>query len=474
MSVVRTLTRKRFMKLSGAALAGATLAGCAPGSKAPAPNVVWITAEDMCPELGCYGNRLVTTPNIDRLAAQGVRFSHAFATAPVCSAVRSATITGMYQTSIGAHNHRSHRDDGYTLPHGIKLVTDYFREAGYFTALAKGEIAPGAGTNAKTDFNFQAEKPFDGSDWNQRQAGQPFFIHINFQEAHRGPAWDRARKRPNLVDPARVELPPYYADHPVVRDDWANYLDSINLLDEKVGAVLQRLEDEGLVENTIVFFFADHGRCLFRGKQFCYDGGLHIPLIVRWPGQLKAGSVNGQLVNNIDITATALQLAGITPPEHMEGRVILGKKAAKEREYVVSARDRCDETVDRIRSVRTRRYKYIRNFYPERPYSQLNRYKESRYAPLPLMRQLHKDGKLTPAQALFFAPTRPKEELYDLQNDPHEVHNLADSPERQKILKRLRGYLERWIEETGDLGAIPEPQEITDGWEAMQKRKYEQ
>ncbi len=463
------MQRRAFLRNSGAACAG-LLSGRA-ASASPAitqrPNVLWILGEDLCPDLGCYGNPSVHTPHLDRLAAQGERFTGAFSTAPVCSAARSALATGMFQTSIGAHNHRSHREVGYTLPAGVRFVTDYFREAGYFTANVDA-IAPGVRGSCKTDFNFDVESPFDGTDWNQRRPGQPFYAQVNFKEAHR--AFRKADENP--VDPDRVVLPPYYPDHPIARRDWALYLDTIGLLDRKVGAVLQRLEEEGLAENTLVLFFGDHGRCHVRGKQWLYDGGIHVPLLARWPGHLSAGTVRDELVSAIDITATSLQAAGIPVPSGMEGRPFLGPES-KGREFIIAARDRCDETVDRIRCVRTKAFKYIRNFYPERPYTQMNRYKECSYPVLRLMRRLHAEGKLTPEQARFMAATRPPEELYDLRADPHEVHNLADDPRHVETLDSLRGILRRWIRESGDQGEIPEDISIPRRFEAKMKEIYD-
>ncbi len=411
------------------------------GADDPRPNILWIIGEDLSPELGCYGDKLVRSPNLDRFASEGVRFTEAFTTAPVCSASRSGFMTGMYQTSIGAHNHRSHRRDGYRLPEGVHVITHYFRQAGYFTANIR-TAAPGVKGTGKTDFNFNVEKPFDGTDWNQRGPGQPFFAQVNFPETHRN--FKRAKENP--VDPDKVKLPPYYPDHPIAREDWALYLDTVNYLDTKVGAVLKRLDDEGLAENTIVAFFGDHGRAHMRGKQWLYDGGIRVPLIVRFPKKFRTqrcrepGRVCNCLASAIDISASSLAWAGIAIPPKMEGRPLLSA-GGKKREFIVAARDRCDETADRIRCVRTKRYKYIRNFHPERPYTQQNRYKERQYPVLQLLKDLHAEGKLTPEQELFMAPRRPAEELYDLQADPHEVKNLANSPEHQAVLKDMRAKL---------------------------------
>ena len=462
--------RRDFLKAIGlgaaaVAIPGRLFAGPSGGIR---PNILWILSEDISPDLSCYGTEGVQTPNLDKLAGQGIRFTNAFTTAPVCSASRSAMITGMFQTSIGVHHHRSHRDDGYTLPEPVLLITEYFRQAGYFTANIK-TAAPGVKGSGKTDFNFKFKNAFDGSDWNQRKTGQPFFAQLSISMTHRGGHWKNLRNQlKNPVDPAKIKLPPYYPDHPVAREDWATYLDSIQVMDGYIGKILKRLDDENLTDNTIVIFIGDHGRCRVRGKQWLYDGGIHIPMIVRWPGKLEAGQVCDDLVSSIDISATALKIAGVDLPRHIEGKVFLESgangnwKAVNKHEYIIAARDRCDETVDRIRCVRNKQYKYIRNFMPERPYTQTNAYKERSYPMLNLMKELHAQGKLTPVQALFMAPRKPDEELYDIKNDPYEINNLAASPEHQQTLKEMRAILERWIEETGDMGQFPEkPSAIT-------------
>jgi len=412
-------------------------------AKAPDPNILWIVADDLGAELGCYGTPLMRTPSIDKLASQGARFTRCFTTAPVCSPSRSALMTGMYQTTINAHDHRSMT----SLPVGIKPITDYFRQAGYFTANI-GKIAPGLESHAKTDFNFKVEKPFDSDDFDELRTHQPFFAEIQLFEPHRG-SWGPAKTLDYHVDPSKVELPPYYPDDPVVRKDWAGYLDTVDYLDTKVGTILKRLEDQGLAENTVIFFFGDNGRCHVRDKQWLYEGGLHIPLIIRWPGKLKAGSVRDDLVSAIDISAMSLRIAGVTLPTNMQGRAFLEPVVAP-RKYIFGARDRCDETVDRIRSVRDDHFKYIRNFMPERPYTQPNAYKERAYPALKVLKRLHAEGKLTPAQELFMADKKPEEELYDLKTDPDEIHNLAASPEHQKMLGELRDALKAWMVECDD------------------------
>lgn len=287
------------MAIQGRAVAPAALCAvlAAPSpvaSAAERPNVLWLVGEDLGPQLGSDGTREVTTPRLDRLAAEGARYTRFFTTAPVCSASRSAFMTGMYQTTIGAHHHRSHRDDGYTLPPGVRVLTDLMRDAGYYTAnVVRFPEGVGLAGTGKTDWNFTYRgRPFDSDRWEDIKGHEPFFAQVNFSETHRanverqGTPWPYPRR----ADPDRVVLPPYYPDHPVTRRDWAGYLDSVSSLDEKVGKVLDLLEKDGLASRTVVVFFGDNGQAHVRGKQFCYDSGLHVPMIVRLPRALAAGS----------------------------------------------------------------------------------------------------------------------------------------------------------------------------------------
>ena len=467
------LHRRDFL---GGGLAAALLASCGPSAgrrEGPPWNIVWIVADDLSPDLSCYGSTEVDTPNIDRLAREGARFTNAYITCPVCSPSRSALITGMYQTSIGAHHHRSHRDDGYTLPPPVEMITDYFRQAGYYTV---NDHESGLGGRNKTDYNFSRAKAFDGTDWRSRAAGQPFYAQVNIFEPHRGrppDIWAFTDRLETKTDADKVTPPAYYPNDEIARKDWAGYLDAVRLLDEKVGNTLDRIDEDGLADNTIVFFFGDHGRPMPRDKQFLYDGGIAIPLIVRWPGGLDPGSVRDELVSSIDLAATSLALAGIPVPEHMEGRVFLGSGKMPDREYVFAARDRCDETVDRIRAVRGKRFKYIRNFHPDRPYMQLNRYKEVSYPIWRQMQRLEKAGKISAEQYPFLAKTRPREELYDTEADPNELHNLADSPEHQETLTRMASVLDLWMQQTGDRGAEAEDPAIAEYWEERMIEAYQ-
>jgi len=452
-------------------------------SAADRPNVLWLIAEDFGPHLGCYGTPEARTPNLDGLAAKGIRFTHAFSTAPVCSASRSAFMTGMYQTTIGAHHHRSHRDDGYRLPEGVRTLPDRLREAGYFTAnvvhLTDDKAEKFYRGTGKTDWNFTVEgKPFESDRWDDLKAHQPFYAQVNFSETHRGPAWNTAKQHLETpADPGKVEIPPYYPDHPLVREDWAEYLNSAMALDKKVGFILKKLEEDGLADDTVVIFFGDHGQAMPRGKQWCYDSGLGIPLIMYWPEGVAApqgyepGGVTDRLVESIDLTATTLAAAGIPKPEVMQGQVLFGENADPPRDAAFGARDRCDETTFRIRTVRTSRYRYIRNFDHEKPFLLLNRYKETSYPTIPLIRSLYAEEKLDPVQARLASPEpRPAEELYDLESDPHEIHNLAESAGHRDMLVGLRQKLDRWIEETDDRGRTPEPEQIVRDWIAKQRK----
>lgn len=457
-------SRRVFLKtavLTSAAFTASPLFTCGPTER---PNILWLISEDTSPDLGCYGTPEVQTPHLDRLASEGILFENAFATCPVCSPSRSAFMTGMYQNYIGAHQHRTFEKQ--PLPEPVRVITHYFREAGYF-------VSNGAGLNpeapGKTDWNFlPGEEAFDGTDWSQRDEGQPFFHQINFRLTHR--VFERDPDHP--IDPDRVNVPPYYPQHPLTRRDWADYLESLQVLDGRVGQVLQRLKDEGLDQNTIVIYFGDHGRPHVRGKQWLYEGGIRVPLIVRFPNGKNAGTVRDTLVSLIDLAPTSLKLAGIDPPQHWQGRDFLGFWSRKRKE-IFAARDRCDGTVDRIRCVRTKRFKLIRNYYPDRPYTQFNGYKKYQYPVLTLMKVLHENGELPAAVERFWAPTRPEYELYDVQADPHEINNLADDPEFDSIKQELQQKLAEWEGEY-DRGTYPEdPERVQFQQEFMQQNYRE-
>lgn len=438
------------------------------------PNILWLITEDMGPELGCYGTPQVDTPNLDQLAAEGVRYTQAFTTAGVCSVSRSSFMTGMYSTTIGAQNHRSHRNDNFPLPDGVRVMTDWLRDAGYYTAnLVKFPIEGVRGTG-KTDWNFTYKgKPFDTADYNDLKSHQPFYAQVNFHESH------RPYSAPPHADPDKVKMPPYYPDHPFARADWAAYLDEITQVDKHIGKIIDQLKADGLYDNTVILMIGDHGRSMLRGKQWCYDSGLSIPLIIRWPKnfpapkQIAPGKVDDRLVSAIDLTATTLDIAGVAIPPKMEGQVFLGEHAAPDHQYLFGSRDRDDETVFHIRTVRDPQFRYIRNFDAEKPFLLINRYKEFSYPMITLMRYLDAQGRLEGPPKVLLAPHRPEEELYDLKADPYEIHNLAEDPQYKDTLDRLRKALTDWIAATGDKGQTPEDPAVVKKVEAEMIRAYE-
>ena len=414
------------------------------------PNIVWIFVEDMNDWMGCYGDNTVPTPNIDDIAKRGILFDRAYMPAGVCSATRSAIALGAMQTSLGVHNHRSSRrrtpGEEHFLPEGVKTVYEILRDNGYYVS--------SQGAN-KNDFNFifdvKALYDHNGGKikqprWRGRETDQPFFAQI---QLYGGKNSGKVQPR---TDPAQVEVMPYYPDHEIIRKEIAHHYDCIKQTDQEVGRVLQALEKDGLMENTIVFFWTDHGMRLPRHKQWLYEGGIKVPLVVAGPGLAQA-AVREDLVSGIDITVTTLALAGIDKPEWMEGRDLFAENY-EPRDYVVSARDRCDYTIERVRAVTTKRYKYLRNFLTDRPFMQ-PQYRDGKpFVEVP--RQLYKEGKLNEVQSFMWSETRVPEELYDLENDPHEIVNLVDSPEHAAVLKEHRDILEKWIQETDDQGQYPE------------------
>ena len=421
----------------------------APTLATAAPNLLWIIADDLSPELGSYGYPHVETPHLDRLAAEGARFTRAYSSAPVCSSSRSAFITGMYQTSIGCRHHRT--EDVQPLPDDVAPLTERLRQAGYFVCNGRDPEASRAG---KSDYNFDYTDAalFDGFHWRQRPAGKPFFAQIQIHEPHRPFVNEPVTAARHLEAP----LPPVYLEDPLARRDWQAYLQSIEALDRKVGQVLAELEADGLADSTIVVFFGDHGRPHIRDKQFLYEGGLRVPLLVRWPGQIPPGSVREELTSLIDLVPSCLALLGVEAKGRLQGQSFwpFGKNPA--RPYIVAARDRCGDADDHMRALRSERFKYIRHFQPGTPYTNQSSYKEMGYPMLPLMRQAHREGRLNSQQAPFFAPTKPEEELYDLENDPWETQNLATDPAHAKTLAQHRDWLQQWIAETGDQGGQPE------------------
>ena len=426
------------------------------------PNILWIFLEDVSGWFSCYGDEVIETPHIDSLAEGGTRFTRFYTPAGVCSATRSAIATGMMQTSINAHHHRSARAnfrgqsmgeyDRNELPSGVVPIAKRFRNAGYWTFNEGG----------KDDFNYEWSRS-ECYDWNNqpwgpekflagetlagKPANQPFFGQIQLAG---GKLDDRMLDA--KTDPAKVPVPPYYPDVPETREYIAQHYDCLVKTDEQVGEILAKLDELGLRENTLIFLFSDHGMGLHRHKQFLYEGGIHMPLIVAGPG-IESGQVRDDLVSGIDLTAATLAAAGLDVPSTMEGRDFLAA-GHEPRAYVVAARDRCDYTIERIRALVTPRFKYLRNGYPELPFMQPS-YKDE-WKVSKRYREIMADGGMNETQLVFFGPDKAPEELYDLENDPHEIHNLAADPAYAEALAEHRRLLDEWIARTGDKGQQPE------------------
>ncbi len=464
------LNRRRFLQVASGSAAAMVLPRISSGAgeqEKDRPNFLWISTEDMSPDMGCYGDPYAVTPNLDALAAQGVRYTRVFTHAGVCAPSRSGLITGMYPTTIRTHHMRCRG----VPPSEVKCFPEYLRAAGYYCT-----------NNVKTDYQFDApltawDECSNKAHWRNRPAGKPFFSVINFTITHESQVRNRSAgmmKQLNSLgpgerhDPAKAQLPPYYPDTPKVRQDWAQYYDVVTLMDKQAEEVLDQLEQDGLAQNTIVWFWGDHGRGLPRGKRWVYDSGTRVPLIVRVPEKwrklampdnadaVKPGTVNDDLVAFIDFAPTMLSLAGIDVPRHMQGRAFLGSQKGKPREYVFAARDRMDEAYDMIRAVRDKRYRYIRNYMWYLPRSQDISYMNE-MPTMQEMRRLFAEGKLAGPQMQYFEPIKPVEELYDTAADPHEVKNLAGDPKYKDVLERMRKVHNEWCRDTMDVGLIPEP-----------------
>lgn len=420
------------------------------GFCADLPNILWITSEDNGPHLGCYGDDYADTPNIDGIARRGTTYRNAWSTAPVCAPARTTIITGMYPPSLGAQHMRS----AVRLPEQIQLYPTYLREAGYYCT-----------NNSKTDYNLAGKtNPWNESNnkahWRNRKAGQPFFAIFNFTTSHES----QIRKRPHTAvhDPAKVRVPAYHPDTPEVRQDWAQYYDKLTEMDQQVGQVLAELEADGLTDDTIVFYYGDHGAGMPRSKRWPYDSGLRVPLIVSFPEKFrdlaaddyKPGEFTDRLVGFVDLAPTVLSLAGIEPPEHMQGRAFHGKFEAEPNDYLYGFRGRMDERIDMVRTIRDGRFIYLRHFMPHRRYGEHVDYMFETPT-TQVWHRLFQEGKLNEAQSLFWKE-KPTEELYDLDADPDEVRNLASSPEHQAQLNRLRKAQEKFLLATRDAGFLPE------------------
>jgi arylsulfatase A-like enzyme len=431
------------------------------------PNILWVFIEDTAPLFSAYGEQLITTPNIDNLAKNGVLYTNVYMPAPVCSASRSSIITGVMSTTFGAQNHHSSRtkESAIHLPKGYKTIPEVFKKSGYFTF-----------NNGKDDYNFMYNRldlysqdykvhPLYGKsgvrlDLTKLKDKQPFFGQIQMYGGKEIFSSTFKKRVKNPFDRSKIVLPPYLPNNPVIIEEYANHLDAIQITDDKVGEIIQKLKTDNVLDNTIIFFFSDHGMRMTRNKQFLYDGGIKVPLIIadftKTNKNLTKGKTNTDLISGLDLGTSSLKLAGIEIPDHMEGQDMFSNK---KRDYVISTRDRCDFTIDRIRSVRSKEFKYIKNFLTDRPYSQPTYMDVDGIPFIKTMHQLHKDNKLNAIQDRFMSDFRPSEELYDLKNDPFELNNLAINSAYKTVLNEYANVLTDWIKKTDDKGQYPEDEE---------------
>lgn len=432
--------------------------GSSLAANTPRPNIVLVMAEDISTDLACYGTKAVKTPVLDKMAEEGIRFTNCFGNNSISSPSRSTLMTGVYHTKVNTYDHRSNAN--VPLDEKIKPITYWMRKAGYTCILGNSAVQI---NGRKTDCNFK-HTPL--GEWDGKtQFGlfdkydeftptdQPFFAQIQLQVTHRGDWWDEVRKNsPHSVKPDDVELPPFIANIPAIRKDWAKYLDQIEYADYEMGLIMKQLKEKGLLGNTIVIFMGDNGRCNIRGKGYLYDSGIRIPLIVWDPSNLKPGVDNG-LVDLTDISATIMQLAGVKIPGYASGYPFLNVENRVEKPFIYSTRDRWDEIRDCSRAVTTKKYKYIRHYLPEVPYDAHQEYLEFHRPPLHLMRKLYAEEKLSPVQKMFFESKKPwEEELYNLETDPHELKNLAYEKKYKSVLDSMRTMMAQWQKQHTDRG----------------------
>ena len=441
----------------------------ASGPKLPQkPNILWLVAEDLSAIIPPFGDNTVATPNLTRLADEGIRYTQVYSSSGVCAPSRAAIATGMYQNRIGAQHMRTTNIADFGVegivpyeavpPAYVKMHSQYFREAGYY-----------ASNNAKEDYQFRKTvTAWDDSSrsahWRNRAEGQPFFSVFNFGITHESQVWAQAGN-PLLVDEnLEVPIPPYLPDSEIGRKDVRQVYSNIVAMDQQVGEILNQLEEDGLLDSTIIFWYSDHGGPLPRQKRLLYDSGIHLPLIIRFPDQYRAGEIDDQLISFVDFKSTILSLAGIEPPTYVDGRAFLGEYAAStSRDYVHAAADRFDSEYDTIRAVRDKRFKYLRNFNPEKPYYLPLTYREQ----MPVMQELlgmRDAGQLNETQAQWFRTSKEEEELFDTENDPYELNNLAGDTSYAEKLAELRNELDSWMSYIDDKGLMPEVDLINSMW----------
>lgn len=423
----------------------------------PPPNILWITSEDNGPFLGCYGDTFATTPNLDRFASQGFLYTHAYANAPVCAPSRNTIITGVYAVSSGQEHMRSKNP----MSEGVRLYPQLLREAGYYCT-----------NNQKEDFNIDPKQTKDVWDelgrtahYRNRPAGKPFFAIFNSTISHESSIHSPVPVEELRHKPEGVKLPPYHPDTEEFRRDWALYYDRIEDMDTWVGSILQELEESGEAENTIVFYYSDHGGVLGRSKRFVYETGTRVPFIVRIPEKYKhlypasaPGQTVDRLISLVDLPPTLMSLLGQAIPDYMQGHAFLGKHKTSDPEYAFMFRGRMDERYDMSRAIRDAKFRYIRNYMPHREYGQYIQYLWQ----APSMRSWEaafRDESCNEIQSRFWLP-KPVEELYHTESDPWEVNNLAADPKYKEVLERMRAASVDWMKDIRDAGFIPEAQRV--------------
>ena len=434
------------------------------------PNIVWIVTEDLGPYLPSWGDSTIETPHISRLVAEGVKYTHVFSPSGVCAPSRAAISTGMYPSHIGASNMRTGGNPKFfpkdiipyeaVPPVGVRMHSEEMRRAGYYCT-----------NNSKEDYQYKkAVTAWDESSrnahWKNRSAGQPFFAIFNITTTHESQIWARAKDSLWIPEDAEVPVPPYLPDTEVGKQDVRRMYSNVKIMDAQVGAFLKELEEANLLDSTIIFWYPDHGGPLPRQKRLCYDSGLRVPMVIRFPNAMYAGQEDNRLISFIDFAPTLMSLAGIEPPAILDGQAFLGPYTEEDRTYIHAAGDRFDGKRDMIRAVRNKRFKYLKNFQPEKPYYLPVVYREQ----MPIMQELlrlKESGELDEYQSQWFRPTKDPEELFDCENDPHELHNLAQDPEYQDILAELRQECQRWMEEINDNGFMPEADLVNLLWPGM-------
>jgi arylsulfatase A-like enzyme len=432
------------------------------------PNILWLVAEDLSPYLPSFGDSTIKTPNLSRLASEGVCFDHFYSPAPVCAPARACIATGMYPTRIAAGHMRTggqvqYLPKGMTPyeampPSGTRMMSEWLRIAGYYCT-----------NHAKEDYQFNKtptawDESSNQAHWRNRKSGQPFFAVFNFGVTHESQIWTKGNDPLQVDSNLVVPVPPYLPDTEIGRRDIRRMYSNIVEMDHQVGEILKQLEEDDELENTIIFWYTDHGGPLPRQKRSLYDSGLKVPMIIRFPNRQYAGTRDDRMITFLDLAPTTLSLADITPKEYMDGNDILGEhQISSERKYVHAAADRFDTETDCNRAVRDKRYKYIRYFYPEKPMFLHAAYRDQQ----PIMRELYRlrdIDSLTEAQKLWFRERKPPFEFFDVENDPHEINDLSGDPKYIDKIKELSDEMDRWLTEIDDTGIIPESELITRIW----------